>query len=159
MSRAGYARHRGCSLYSVQVAIKAGRISLTEDDRIDSDAADKEWAARTTPGPKRGPKKGTDGEAVPADFAKHRAEREKAQAGLAKLKLQERKRQLIPTERAMQAWGGVIQRCRARLLAIPNRAAPLMLGVKTLAEGQTILQELIHEALSELANPDLADGR
>lgn len=49
-----YARHRGVNLFAVQKAIKAGRISVTADGRIDSEAADRQWAASTDAALQRG---------------------------------------------------------------------------------------------------------
>lgn len=42
-----YARHRGVTLGAVQKAIRAGRISVNENGKIDSDAADSAWHANT----------------------------------------------------------------------------------------------------------------
>jgi hypothetical protein len=42
-----YARHRRVSLGAVQKAINAGRISVTEDKKIDSEIADKAWELNT----------------------------------------------------------------------------------------------------------------
>jgi hypothetical protein len=47
-----YARHRGCVLQAVQRAIKAGRI-LAIDKKIDSEDADRRWAATTDPAKQR----------------------------------------------------------------------------------------------------------
>ncbi|HXS98630.1 MAG TPA: hypothetical protein VN736_28735 [Candidatus Limnocylindrales bacterium] len=48
-----YSRHRGCSLAAVQKAIASGRIRKTEDSRIDSEEADKAWAANSDPAKQR----------------------------------------------------------------------------------------------------------
>jgi hypothetical protein len=42
-----YARHRGVTLGAVQKAIRAGRISVNANNKIDSEAADQAWAANT----------------------------------------------------------------------------------------------------------------
>lgn len=42
-----YARHKGCRLWAVQKAIKAGRIAVDAAGKIDSEAADQAWAANT----------------------------------------------------------------------------------------------------------------
>jgi hypothetical protein len=157
LSRAGYARHRKCSLYAVQVAIKNGRISVTDDDKIDAEAADRQWAAETDPSKGKGRQKAGDGEArdTSSSFAEARRQREQAMAGLARLKLREKKAEVLQTSKVMAAWAGEIQRCRARLLAIPTKIAPLMIGVRTVAEAKRIAEEVVHEALGELSQPDL----
>ncbi|MBY0237878.1 MAG: hypothetical protein K2X55_01040 [Burkholderiaceae bacterium] len=42
-----YARHRGVTLGAVQKAIREGRISATEEKKIDSVAADRDWGINT----------------------------------------------------------------------------------------------------------------
>lgn len=42
-----YARHRGLTLGAVQKAIRDNRIFVNENGKIDSDAADRDWAANT----------------------------------------------------------------------------------------------------------------
>lgn len=42
-----YSRHRGVSLGAVQKAISAGRIHATDNKKIDSDQADRDWEANT----------------------------------------------------------------------------------------------------------------
>src|SRR5687767_9474137 len=46
MSLREYSRHRGCTLYAVQTAIAAGRITKI-GDKIDSEKADADWLANT----------------------------------------------------------------------------------------------------------------
>jgi hypothetical protein len=41
----GYARHRGCRLFSVQKACRSGKIPMLSDGTIDPDAADAAWNA------------------------------------------------------------------------------------------------------------------
>jgi hypothetical protein len=42
-----YARHKGVTLGAVQKAIKSGRISVNDNGKIDSEAADRAWDANT----------------------------------------------------------------------------------------------------------------
>ncbi len=42
-----YARHRGVTLGAVQKAIREGRITATEEKKIDSVAADRDWSLNT----------------------------------------------------------------------------------------------------------------
>src|SRR5689334_9685469 len=60
MSQSAYARHRGIKRQSVHQAVKEGRIHLTDDGKVDSETADREWAASTHPwnGGKRTPANG-----------------------------------------------------------------------------------------------------
>ena len=42
-------------------------------------------------------------------------------------------------------------RVRAKLLSLPSKMAPLVVGAKTAAEAQAMLRDVIHDALNELA--------
>ena len=41
-------------------------------------------------------------------------------------------------------------RVRAKLLALPSKMAPLVVGAKTAAEAQAMLRDVVHDALDEL---------
>ncbi len=47
-------------------------------------------------------------------------------------------------------------RVRAKLLALPSKMAPLVVGAKTAAEAQAMLRDTVHDALNELAAPTAA---
>lgn len=49
MSYRAYARHRGVSPEAVSKAVKAGRITVNADGRIDPEVADRQWEANTDP--------------------------------------------------------------------------------------------------------------
>jgi len=63
----------------------------------------------------------------------------------------------IPAETATEAWSKIIQAMRSRILAMPTKAAPLLVGTKSAGEAQDILQRLTNEVLRELSSPDLVD--
>jgi len=79
----------------------------------------------------------------------------KAQAEKAELEVEVKKRSLIESLEAEQAWGVVVSNTRAKLLSIPSKAAPLLVACNTILEAQDLLEKLIHEVLEELANPIL----
>ena len=49
MSINAYARYRDCRPYTVQMAIKRGRIKLNANNQIDPDEADRMWDEKTNP--------------------------------------------------------------------------------------------------------------
>jgi len=63
--------------------------------------------------------------------------------------------QYIEVSEAMTGWGKIVMSVRNRLLAIPKKAAPLMVGIKKMTEAEDILKRTVYEALRDLANPDL----
>ena len=63
---------------------------------------------------------------------------------------------LIDTGLAMQLWGDIIMNIRAKLLVIPTKITPLVVGVNNFVEIRELLTGEMHEICNELANPDLA---
>lgn len=86
-----------------------------------------------------------------------RARLDKLRADKIEMELTIARGELMNPDDAMREWSKTVQAVRARLLSIPSKGAPLLVGTKSEAEAQNILQRLIYEALKELANPDLID--
>jgi len=63
--------------------------------------------------------------------------------------------ELIHVDIAMQQWGQVVMTIRSKLLAIPTKLSPLVLGCQNLPEIKETIERSIHEVMSELANPNL----
>lgn len=76
----------------------------------------------------------------------------KAKADIEELKAKELGSQLINVNDVAEAWSAVTVTMRNRLLAIPARAAPLLVGENALEVIQGRLEALIHEALTELSS-------
>jgi len=64
--------------------------------------------------------------------------------------------ELIPTPDMETAIGALLDGMRARVLALPTRAAPLVVGLGGLAEVRDTLTGLVHEALTEIASNEFA---
>ena len=153
-----YARHRkaaglaGGTLRAVQTAIASGRLSrsLTKDRKQIANAkqADAEWTATTQVDriPLTGP---TSAGAPPPDLQESRARREAAEAALAELELAERRAQLLPAEDVETRLLTVFGNCKTKLLGVPARARQR--DPSLTAEQFSILEELIREALEDLA--------
>ena len=54
--------------------------------------------------------------------------------------------------------GAIVDGIRARVLALPTRAAPVILGLDSLAEVRDKMTELVHEVCGSLAATELADS-
>lgn len=59
--------------------------------------------------------------------------------------------ELIPADEVEAALGQAFDAVRGKVLALPSRAAPLLLGRKTALEMQDTLTELVHDACGDLA--------
>lgn len=158
LSLRAYARHRkdaelaGGTLSSVQAAIERGRLkkSLTPDGKIASAAAaDTEWEATTLADrvPHTGP---TSAGTSPPDLAESRARREAAEAALAEIELEEKRRELVPAKDVESKLVNIFAHCKTKLLAVPARARQ---RDPSLTEPQVqLIKSLVREALEDLAN-------
>lgn len=74
-----------------------------------------------------------------------------AQAKQEEIKARHLAGELIERETIRQEWLKTAAAIRNRLLAIPTKAAPVLLPLKALPAIQSTLQTLIHEALHDLS--------
>lgn len=78
------------------------------------------------------------------------AKREKAE-----MELQLLKGQLVSTEDVKQVYGGMVLTFRSKMLSMPTKIAPKLIGQQNLITVQDILSEEIYAALRELSNSDV----
>ena len=76
----------------------------------------------------------------------------RAQADDKELDVKQKRGELIPAEIVEIAWQGQKANMKAKLLNIPTKLAPLIVGETTIEVIKDKAQELIYEALEELAN-------
>lgn len=76
--------------------------------------------------------------------------REFAQAELAEMNVAVRRGELAPVDLLRQALGAAVTRARTRLLALPVKLAPVVVGMKA-PEAKAAIEQAVHEALAELA--------
>ena len=170
MSLASYAKRRGVSTAAVSKAVATGRLtdSVVRDPlgapKIgDPDLADIEWCANTRPRsdhPSTAPVRPADRD-VP-DYMVSRARREAAaarrevaQAEMAEIELAERKASLVPIADARANMIDKFTLVKTRILGVPARVAQRMPHVA--AEAVPVIDELLREALEELAAQDGAN--
>jgi phage terminase Nu1 subunit (DNA packaging protein) len=77
-----------------------------------------------------------------------------AQADKAEMELKALSKDYMPVTQVERDWSGMLLTFRARILAIPYRAATLLTGAKEFHEIEQVLKKLLHEALDELSNYD-----
>ncbi len=85
-----------------------------------------------------------------------RVRRVKIQADRDLLKYKQERGELIKTELAIWAWGGVIQNIYAKFRSVPSKATPLVYG-QTHSIIEATITKLIDEVLEECASPDLKE--
>ncbi len=146
-----YGRHRNVSHVAVLKALRTGRINSAPDGLIDSDQADRDWAANTHPAPKA-PRAAPF--AVPADpgFARSRLVRLHYEALLAKHEYEQRVGQLLPAADVKISMTEVRQKFREAMMAIPGKFAAQVAGADNEREVYAVLASAIRAALIEFAD-------
>jgi hypothetical protein len=158
MGIAAYADHRGCALSSVQHAIAAGRITLTGDNQIESDEADRHWQenadfASSRNGPKLITRSGSPGEPAPTEpvpgmtYTQARALREVYDAQRRKLELQLRHGELITRADVEKEAARLYRQIRDAILNVPARLSGQLVGQTDEATIHGLLEGELRRAL------------
>lgn len=87
----------------------------------------------------------------PADFEAARARKMAAEAELAELELAQRRGLLLTTDDFRRELEAPLVRVRAALQNVPGKYAPRCVGLETPAIAQGVLDEVVREAMTELA--------
>lgn len=86
-------------------------------------------------------------------LAEERARLTRHQADIASLDLKQKQGAMIPVNVALQAWSERVTSAKTKLLAIPAKAAALVLACGSPAEAQGVLSTLIREVMDDIARP------
>ena len=168
MSKAAYARHRGCDEKAVRKAIAEGRISLI-DGKIDPEVADIQWAKNTRAradskrtaggaatdagsplldgeGAAGGPDSAPGAPASPG-YADYRAMREKADAEMAVRANLKDAGLLVERAPVQRGMFDVMRAYRDSVMVIGQRAAPRCIGLADSREIEHVITEEARRAL------------
>ena len=174
MSYRAYARHRGVSPEAGSKAVKAGRITVEPDGKIDPKRADREWEANTDPSkplnsvsgnpkhrkPPGSPKiPGGDveaaGGALPGGippYLQSRSIREAYLARLSKLEYEEKTGKLVNIDAVRVVGFNAARQARDKLMNMPDRLSPLLAGMDDSHEIHRLLSAEIRLLCEELSN-------
>lgn len=92
------------------------------------------------------------------DFNSERARLTRAQAEKAELELAEKRGKLLDASLVERALVGLLSNFRARILALPSKAAPKCVAATDAKEARAILKAHCYEALDELANGEIGES-
>lgn len=168
MSKAAYARHRGCDEKAVRKAIAEGRIS-TIDGKIDPEVADIQWAKNTRAradskrtaaggatdagsplldgeGAASGPESAPGAPASPG-YADYRAMREKADAEMAVRANLKDAGLLVERAQVQRGTFDVVRAFRDSVMVIGQRAAPRCIGLADSREIEHVIVDETRKAL------------
>lgn len=94
-------------------------------------------------------------EAGIADLGSERARLVKAKADLAEMEAAERREDLLPAPDVTAAWTEIMALVRARLLALPDKIAPVVHETTSIAEARGVVRKAIHDVLAEIASTEV----
>ena len=171
LSIRAYAQHRGVSHTAVAKAIKAGRIQVEADGKIDPAKADAQWARNTLPSQnpntsaaKPAPKVATppvstvssreaqvplETRATAPDYQTSRAIREAYAARLAKLEFEERTGKLLNADEVKVKHFNLARLLRDRIQQIPRKLAPQIVAAVVAQPDQRVVEDLLMDAIRE----------
>ena len=86
------------------------------------------------------------------DFADEKARLTNAQADMAEMEAEEMAGLLVRKDAVVQEWQGILMDMKAKLMAIPTKAATLVADEDNPSNCQEILDGLVREALQELSD-------
>jgi hypothetical protein len=89
--------------------------------------------------------------------AKERARKFSAEADLKEMERDKLRGQLVDVDRFSHALMAAFGRVREKLIAFPSRVAPEMIGLKSEAEAEAILDRYILEAMAELRDQEIPE--
>ncbi|WP_428419206.1 elements of external origin [Methylibium sp.] len=162
-----YARHRGCDEKAVRKAIAANRISLI-DGKVDPAVADIQWEQNTRARIRRqAPAAAPAAPQAPADaqpaaggpdsppvapaagdsYSDHRSRREKAEAERAELEVKKMAGRLVERDKVEAAVFDLFRSLRDRVMAVPRRCAPTVLGMPEVREIELAMEDELRRAL------------
>lgn len=97
--------------------------------------------------------------AMPTDFEEAKARKMAAEAALAELELAQAEGRIVTVDDMEKMLSSPLYRLRAKMLSLPSKWAPSLVGCRTVAEAQTRLEAAVEEAMLALAETgEEADG-
>ena len=148
LSIRAYAKHKGVSDAAVRKAIDNGRITTLPNGQIDPEIADREWDDNTAV-------RQTERVTEPVSgisYQKSRANKELFEALLKKLEYEERSGKLVEISKMEVDAFTAARVARDKLLAIPDRVAPILVGITDIHELKEVLRKEIITSLQNLTD-------
>lgn len=149
-----FAKLLGVSPAAVSKAAATGRISRLPNGKIDPDTAIAEWNAHTNPGSAKTGRNGNGADSASArEYQRARAVREHYQARLAELEFKRVAGELVPLDEVKKQGYETAKRARDLLETLPDRLAPVLIGVDDLDDMHAIIRKEVRKVCLELSKP------
>ncbi len=160
LSLRAYAKRRGITEAAVRKAIKQGRITKNPNGKINPLIADKEWGQNTDPAqiksafaeekPDYSQNSAPNSLSGPS-YQQSRAIKEAYGAKLLRLQFEKESKKLISIDDVKVSAFNAARMTRDRILNIPDRVIPQLVGKTNIFEMKEILKAELIKALEELS--------
>lgn len=155
LSIRGYAKHRGVSEAAVRKAIKQGRISKGKDGKVNAKKADEEWGKNSDPAQIKTANTveypNNSASLAGPSYQQSRAIKEAYSAKLIRLQFEKESKKLISIDEVKVSAFNAARMTRDRILNIPDRVIPQLVGKTNIFEMKEILKIELVRALEELS--------
>lgn len=94
----------------------------------------------------------TGGVKIGSSYDEARTRKVNAEAEIAELDLAKARGEIVIADHVVSAWSETLMNMKSKLIAVPSKAAPIMATIDNAGECQSILDEMIREALEELTS-------
>lgn len=94
----------------------------------------------------------TGGVMLGSDYDQARTRKMNADAEIAEMELAQLRLKLCNTEDVVKAWADVLNACRAKMLSLPTKIAPIVATEDDAGVIKQVIEDQIYEALNELSN-------
>lgn len=135
VSQSEFARRVGCTRQSVADALKSGRIQAEADGKLDWAQGKRAWEQNVDRGQQRGNKSDEK-------WQEARTRRERAEADMAEIDLKKMQRSVVSVEEAQKEFFECSRLIRDRILQIPKRLAPMLIGLNERQVANKLQDEL-----------------
>jgi phage terminase Nu1 subunit (DNA packaging protein) len=99
------------------------------------------------------------GDAGDDSLSKQRARLTRNKADMAELERGKLVGDLLPADEVLSGWSALFAKIKARMLAIPSKVAPRLVGLKTAAQAKAIIEPEVYEALEDASNIEIVARR
>jgi len=160
LSIRAYAKHRGVTESAVRKAITQGRITKGKNGKINPQIADNEWGKNTDPAQIKPTfaeeKPDYSQNSIPSSasgpsYQQSRAIKEAYGAKLLRLQFEKESKKLISIDDVKMSAFNAARMTRDRILNIPDRVIPQLVGKTNIFEMKEILKAELIKALEELS--------
>ena len=88
-------------------------------------------------------------------YGRSRAELYLEKARMARMQREKLEGELLPANEVLAGWSAIFAKVKARMLAIPSKCAPRLVGLKTAAEAKAVIEPEVYEALTDASNIEI----